>query len=182
MSGPQSRKKFWGKYRGTVVQNVDPDFRGRIICMVPKVLGQVPSSWCEACAPLSGPTGPPMGVYMVPPVGASVWVEFEDGDPEKPIWTGCQWAASSDVPPVAKLGNPLDPNIVLQSLLGHSITISDLLPPTPATGGIILKSASGAMIVVNDLGIFITTGPGQASITMTKKQIDFNLGALTILQ
>jgi hypothetical protein len=36
------------------------------------------------------------------------------------------------------------------------------------------------MIVVNDAGIFITNGKG-APITMVGKQIDFNVGALTIL-
>ncbi|WP_217994943.1 phage baseplate assembly protein V [Methylogaea oryzae] len=89
--------KFWGKYRGTVVQNIDPELRGRIMCMVPDVLGPVPSSWCEACAPLAGPTGAPMGVYMVPPIGAGVWVEFEQGNPGKPIWTGCRFA-TGDAP------------------------------------------------------------------------------------
>jgi hypothetical protein len=180
MSDPQSGKKFWGKYQGTVAQNVDPEFRGRIMCLVPAVLGPTPSSWCEACAPLAGPTGPPMGVYLVPPIGAGVWVEFEGGDPGKPIWTGCRWGAQSDVPPLAKLGNPLDPNIVIQSLLQHSIMISDM-PPTPATGGIILKSTTGAMIVVNDSGIYLSNGKG-ATITMIGTAIDFNVGALTILK
>ena len=64
-------QRFYGKYRGTVVQNIDPELRGRIMCMVPVVLGLVPSSWCEPCAPLAGPTGPPMGVYMVPVIGAA---------------------------------------------------------------------------------------------------------------
>lgn len=174
-------KKFYGKYRGTVVQNVDPELRGRIMCIVPDVLGLVPSGWCEACAPLAGPTGPPMGVYMVPPLGAGVWVEFEYGDPEKPIWTGCRFAPGN-VPPLA-LANPVpvDPNICIQSLGQHMIMISDM-PPTPATGGIILKSMTGAMIVVNDSGIYLTAGPGRATITMIGTAIDFNLGALTILK
>ena len=56
--------------------------------MVPDVLGLVPSTWAEPCVPLAGPTGPPMGVYLVPPIGAGVWVEFEHGDPDYPIWVG----------------------------------------------------------------------------------------------
>lgn len=172
-------QRFYGKYRGTVVQNADPEFRGRIMCMVPDVLGLVPSSWCEACTPLAGPTGPPMGVYMVPPLGAGVWVEFEHGDPGKPIWTGCRFAPSN-VPPLALAGNPLDPNICIQSLLQHMILISDM-PPSPVTGGIILKSTTGAMIVVNDSGIYLSNGKG-AVITMVGPSIDFNLGALTIVK
>jgi hypothetical protein len=177
MSETSSDRKFWGKYRGTVLQNVDPEFRGRLMCMVPDVLGPTPSTWCEACTPLAGPPGPPMGVYMVPTIGAGVWVEFEAGDPDFPIWTGCR-VNMGDVPPLALLGNPADPNICIQSLLQHTFMISDM-PPSPLTGGIILKSTTGAMIVVNDSGIYISNGKG-AMITMIGPTINFNLGALTV--
>ena len=177
MSESNSERKYWGKYRGTVVMNVDPELRGRLLCLVPDVLGPVPSTWCEACVPLGGPPGPPMGTYMVPPIGTGVWVEFENGDPDHPIWTGCR-VATGGVPPLALAGNPADPNICIQSLLQHSLMISDL-PPSPVTGGIILKSTTGAMIVVNDSGIYISNGKG-ATITMVGPSIDFNLGALTV--
>ena len=172
-------QKYFGKYRGTVLQNVDPLQKGRLQLQVPDVMSLVPMTWAEPCVPLAGPTGPPMGVYMVPPIGAGVWVEFEHGDPNLPIWTGCRWGSSSDVPALARAGNPADPNIVIQSLLQHRIMISDM-PPSPATGGIILQTATGAQIVVNDSGIYISNGKG-ATINMVGKQIDFNLGALTIL-
>ena len=177
MSEPAAPRKFYGKYRGTVLLNVDPEFRGRITCMVPDVLGVMPSNWCEACPPLAGPTGPPMGVYMVPPIGAGVWVEFEQGDPGKPIWSGCRFGVG-DTPPLALVGNPADPNICIQSLLQNMLMISDM-PPSPVTGGIILRSTTGAMIVVNDSGIYISNGKG-AMITMVGPTIDFNVGALTI--
>jgi Type VI secretion system/phage-baseplate injector OB domain len=173
-------KKFFGKFRATVLNNVDPQFRGRLLLEAPDVMSLLPTTWAEACVPLAGPTGPPMGVYMVPPIGAGVWVEFEHGDANRPIWTGCRWGAQSDVPPLAKLGNPADPNIVIQSLLQHSISISDT-PPTPATGGIVLQSTTKAMIVVNDSGIYISNGKG-AMITLIGTAIDFNGGALTILK
>jgi hypothetical protein len=172
--------KFWGKYRGTVVQNIDPERKGRLMVSVPDVLSLIPTTWAEPCVPLAGPTGPPIGVYMVPKIGTGVWVEFEYGDPNRPIWVGCRWGLQSDIPPLAQLGNPADPNIVIQSLLQHSIMISDM-PPTPATGGIILKSTTGAMIVVNDSGIYLSNGKG-ATITMIGTAIDFNVGALTILK
>lgn len=171
--------KFWGKYRGTVINNVDPQQRGRLMVLVPDVLGEVPSSWAEPCVPLAGPTGPPMGIYLVPPPGAAVWVEFEQGDPNYPIWVGCRWGSQSDIPPLARAGNPADPNIIIQSLLQHSLMISDM-PPTPATGGIILKSTTGAMIVVNDSGIYINNGKG-ASITMVGPNVTINNGALVVI-
>lgn len=171
-------QRFYGKYRGTVVFNVDPELRGRICAIVPAVLGMVPSTWCEACSPLGGPTGLPMGVYMVPPLGAGVWVEFEQGDPNKPIWSGCR-VATGDVPPLALLGTPVSPNIMMQTTAQNSLMISDL-PPTPMTGGIVLRSTTGAMIVVNDAGIFIQNGKG-AMITMVGAAVDINSGALTIV-
>lgn len=179
MNGSSPNRTYYGKYRGTVLQNVDPEQRGRLQLTIPDVLGPIPSSWAEPCVPLAGPTGPPMGVYMVPPIGAGIWVEFEHGDPDHPIWVGCRWGAQSDVPTMAKAGNPADPNIIIQSLLQHSIMISDV-PPSPVTGGIILKSTTNAMIVVNDSGIYIDNGKG-ASIMLVGPNVTINKGALVVI-
>lgn len=181
-------KKYWGKYQGTVLQNIDPMKRGRLQLTVPDVHSVLPTTWAEPCLPLAGPTGPPMGVYMVPPIGAGVWVEFEHGDPNKPIWVGCRWGLQSDIPLAAQVGNPADPNIVIQSLLQQAIIVSDMppavpppvMPPVPTTGGIILRSTTGASIVVNDAGIFISNGKG-ATITMVGPAITINNGALVII-
>ncbi|MET0935094.1 MAG: phage baseplate assembly protein V [Luteibacter sp.] len=171
-------RSFYGKYRGTVVQNVDPLLRGRLMLLVPDVTGDAPTSWAEACVPLAGATGLPMGVFMVPPVGAGVWVEFEQGDASRPIWVGCRWGAATDVPPLALLGNPASPNICMQTQMQHSLLLSDA-PPSPVTGGIVLKSALGATLIVNDAGIFISNGKG-ASITLVGPTVNINLGALTV--
>ena len=170
---------FPGLYRATVTINVDPEFRGRLQLLVPDVLSFSPSTWAEPCTPLAGPTGPPMGVYMVPPPGAGVWVMFEHGDVNRPVWMGCRFDVATNVPPLALAGNPADPNICIQSLLQHMVMISDL-PPTPVTGGIILKSTTGAMIVVNDSGIYINNGKG-AAIQMVGPAVDINNGALTVI-
>ncbi|HJV61273.1 MAG TPA: phage baseplate assembly protein V [Albitalea sp.] len=170
--------RFYGVYEATVTVNVDPMLRGRLQLIVPDVHSFIPTTWAEPCAPLAGPSGPPMGVYMVPPPGTGVWVMFQHGDPDKPVWMGCRFGLPSDVPPLALVGNPADPNICIQSLLQHTLMISDM-PPSPVTGGIILKSTTGAMIVVNDSGIYISNGKG-AMITMVGPTIDFNIGALTI--
>jgi uncharacterized protein involved in type VI secretion and phage assembly len=177
MTNGAAPAKFLGLYRGTVSQNVDPLMRGRLMVIVPDVLGPVPSSWAEPCAPLAGPTGPPMGVYMVPPIGAGVWVEFEQGDPTHPVWVGCRFGAQSDVPTLAHAGLPVSPNIVLQTAGQNSLVISDLPGPT---GGIMLKSATGATLIVNDTGIYISNGKG-ASIVMTGPTVNINTGALTVI-
>ncbi|MCQ6957522.1 phage baseplate assembly protein V [Mucilaginibacter aquariorum] len=168
---------YYGKFRGTVINNLDPDMRGRLLLSVPDVLDLIPSSWAEPCVPLAGPTGPPMGVYMVPPIGAGVWVEFEHGSADRPIWVGCRWGLASDVPPLSKAGLPVSPNIVMQTVGQNSFVISDLPGPT---GGIMLKSATGASLIVNDTGIYIQNGKG-ATITLVGPTITINNGALTII-
>lgn len=169
-------QRYWGKYRGTVINNIDPNFEGRLLVQVPDVLGLGISSWAVPCVPLAGPTGPAMGVYLVPPIATGVWVEFEHGDPEYPIWVGCRWGASSDVPSGAKKGLPVAPNMILQSLAQHYIEISNL----PGIGGITLQTLTGAKIMITDIGITIDNGKG-ASIEMLGPQITINKGALTII-
>lgn len=176
MSEAAIEKKFYGKYRGTVINNIDPKLEGRLLVQVPDVLGLVPSSWAVPCVPLAGPTGTQMGAYFVPPIGAGVWVEFEQGDPDYPIWVGCRWGSAADVPALAHAGLPVSPNIVLQTAGQNSFVISDLPGPT---GGIMLKSTTGASITVNDTGIYIQNGKG-ASLIMTGPTVTINNGALVI--
>ena len=82
--------RFFGKYRGLVMTNVDPLNMGRLQAMVPEVLGETPSSWASPCTPYAG-TG--AGQFTMPAIGAGVWIEFEAGDPSRPIWTGSWWAS-----------------------------------------------------------------------------------------
>lgn len=181
------QKKYLSKYKGVVINNIDPQGLSRLQLEVPEVHSLLPTTWAEACIPLAGPTGLPMGVCMVPPIGTGVWVEFEHGNPDKPIWVGCRWGSRSDIPPIAQAGNPANPDIVIQSLLQQAIVVSDMppsapppvMPPVPTTGGIILRSTTGASIVVNDAGIFISNGKG-ATINMVGPTITINNGALVI--
>ncbi len=84
--------RFYGKYRGTVAQNVDPENMGRITANVPEVLGDTPTSWAMPSAPF---TGDGCGSFMIPDTGAGVWIEFEAGDVSRPIWTGAWWGANT---------------------------------------------------------------------------------------
>ncbi len=167
-------KRYYGKYRGTVINNIDPMQMGRIQAIVPDVSSLIPSSWAMPCLPVGGIQ---MGMYAVPPIGAGVWMEFEHGDPDKPIWTGCFWGSAAEVPVLALAGLPASPSIVLQTLGQNTLSISDMPGPT---GGILLKSMTGAMIMVNELGITISNGQG-AIITMMGPAVDVNAGALTIM-
>ncbi len=177
MLAPASRhsteRLYYGKYRGAVVNNVDIQRLGRIQVSVPE-FGPMPLlTWAMPSLPVGGMQ---MGIFSVPLVGAGVWVEFEQGDPDYPIWTGCFWAAH-EVPNRTKEVPPLIPAITLQTPLQNSLTISDLPGPT---GGIQLKTLTGAMISITDLGITITNGKG-ATITMIGNIVDINSGALTVM-
>lgn len=164
---------FLGKYRGSVVNNVDVMQMGRIQAIVPDVSAVALTSWCMPCVSVAGIQ---TGVFTVPPIGAGVWVEFEQGDPDYPIWTGCYWGSAAEVPTMARLVPPALFGITMQTTLQNGIVVSDVPGPT---GGIMLKSASGATIIVNDTGIYIQNGKG-ASIVMTGPTVTINAGAMVI--
>jgi uncharacterized protein involved in type VI secretion and phage assembly len=164
--------EYFGKYRGTVVNNVDPMQIGRLQVMVPDVMGVALSSWAMPCVPLAGIQ---MGTFFVPLIGAGVWVEFEGGDPDYPIWSGGFWGSAAEVPALALAGLPASPNIVMQTSGQNSIVVSDV----PGTGGIMLKAAAGAMILINETGITISNGQG-ATIMLNGPTVTINQGALVV--
>jgi hypothetical protein len=184
-----STTRYYGKYRGTVLNNVDPEQRGRIQAMVPDVQGLIPTTWCMPCVPMAGIE---QGTFMIPQIKAGVWIEFEQGDPDYPIWVGGFWGAFAEVPKSALVPPPIPPGqtVVFQTSLLHSLVISDapplpvmapIPPPAPVgTGGIVLRSPSGATIVVNDAGIFINNGKG-ASIEMVGPSVMINKAALVVI-
>lgn len=177
-SGPH---RFYGKYQGLVLDNLDPLQKGRIIAQVSDVLGLTPSNWALPCVPAAGIQA---GCFIVPPIGSQVWMEFEQGDPDYPIWTGGFWGTAAEVPVLATFPPPAIPpllgqNIVLQTTGQNSLVVSDA-DPTPVSGGIVLKSAGGAMLVVNDSGIYLTAGPGLATIWLTGPTVAINETALTV--
>jgi uncharacterized protein involved in type VI secretion and phage assembly len=167
-------EKLYGKYRGTVLNNIDPMQMGRIMVQVPDVSNVLPSSWAMPCLPFAGIQN---GFFAVPTIGSGVWVEFEQGNPDYPIWTGCYWGSAADVPALALATPPPMQGIVIQSQGQNTLMISDM--PGPA-GGILLKSTTGALISINEAGITISNGQG-ATIVMTGPSVIVNAGALTVI-
>lgn len=167
-------EKYYGKYRGMVLNNIDPMQQGRIQVQVPDVTGLAPATWAMPCVPIAGIQN---GFFALPIIGSGVWVEFEQGEPEYPIWVGGFWGSAAEIPALAMATPPAIPAITLQTPLQNGITISDLPGPT---GGIVLKSATGASIIVNDTGIYIQNGRG-AAITMVGPSTDINAGGLTVI-
>ena len=167
-SPSEKRNRFFGKYRGLVIENIDPEQIGRVLVQVPDVLGETPSSWAMPCVPAAGIQS---GCFIVPPIGSQVWVEFEQGDPDYPIWTGCFWGSAAELPALARISPPGVSSLTFQTTLQNGIVINDV----PGAGGIILKSASGAGIVINDTGIIISNGQG-AVITLVGPQMAITNG------
>ncbi len=164
-----SSNKYFGKYRGTVINNVDPMQTARLMVQVPDVLGMTPSFWAMPCVPTAGIQ---MGMFFIPPIDAGVWVEFERGETDFPIWTGCWWGSAAEVPAMALLAQPSISHLVMQTQLQNTLMVSDLPGPT---GGILLKSTTGAMIAINDVGITISNGKG-ATILMNGPTVTINGG------
>jgi hypothetical protein len=70
---------FFGPYRGVVTDNNDPSSMMRVRVRAPEVLGEL-EAWALPCVP--------PGVTSVPEVGTAMWIQFEAGDPDHPIWMG----------------------------------------------------------------------------------------------
>jgi len=153
-----TRTRYFGKYRGTVASNTDPELRARLQAIVPDVLGTQSTTWAMPAAPFAGPGA---GFVALPPVGAGVWIEFEQGDPDFPIWSGGWWGSAAELPVPAPAAGVNQVTLVTPGK--HAVTISDASGPT---GGVSLRTSSGARITVNDTGIVIDNGQG-ASITLT---------------
>lgn len=168
-----NHKKYYGKYRGTAVNNIDPLQIGRIQVLVPDISGVPLANWAMPCLPV---TGPQMGTFTVPPIGAGVWVEFEQGDPDYPIWVGGFFGSAAEVPALARTVPPAVAGFTIQTTLQNGIVVSDVPGPS---GGIMLKSTTGAMILVNDTGIYLQNGKG-ASIVMVGPSVTINQGALMV--
>jgi len=115
--------RFYGKYRGLVINNMDPLNLGRLQAMVPEVLAEIPSGWAVPCAPYAGTQA---GFFAIPPVGAGVWIEFEAGDPSRPIWVGGWWGTAEV--PMKPMGVPTMPTtkILRSDLPGLIVALDDL--------------------------------------------------------
>jgi uncharacterized protein involved in type VI secretion and phage assembly len=146
---------------------------GRVRARVPDVSGDGDTGWAMPCAPFGGSA---TGFFAVPAEGAGVWIEFEHGDPDYPIWAGCWWGTQAEMPPTLLVPPPTYKKVMVRTEGGHSILLDD----TPGIGGITLETSAGAKIAITGIGIEITNGMG-ATVKMTGPQVSVNNGALDVI-
>ena len=152
-------KQFFGKYRGQVANNIDPLQLGRLQVAAPAVLGDGRLSWAMPSVPYAGNR---VGFFFLPPVGANIWVEFEGGDPDYPIWSGCFWG-TGEVPVVPAIAETK----VLKTE-STTLTVNDL----PGAGGMTIEVNPPAVAVPLKLefsssGIKITCNPAVIEMKIT---------------
>ena len=157
---------FFGKYRGKVQDNIDPYLIGRVQVTAPAVLGDA-IVWALPCAPYAGPG---VGFFAIPPVGANVWVEFEGGKPEVPIWSGCFWEVG-DLPATMAL-----PEMKVLKTDTATVTLNDL----PGVGGVTIETSDGKKITLSATSIEINDGLG-GSVTLQGPKVSINGTALEVI-
>ncbi len=152
--------EFLGKYRGKVIDNKDPLKRGRLLTNVPAISDH-DLTWAEPCTPYAGPK---LGWYVIPPVGANIWIEFERGDVDYPIWTGCFWGLDEKegIPPDAQ-----DPDIKVFQTEKMKLILDDKNVKFTA----LVETDKGKMSLVMDKsGIVVTADT--VTITATPDKIE----------
>jgi hypothetical protein len=164
-------RQFFGKHRGQVANNLDPMQQGRLQVSVPSVLGDGRLSWAMPCVPYAGAG---VGFFMIPPVGANVWVEFEAGDTNFPIWSGCFWGVG-EVPALPAL-----PQMKVIKTDGITLTLSDM----PGVGGFTLDVGPPVVpiplkLVCDVSGIELSNAG--ASVKLDPVRVSLNNGALEVI-
>lgn len=155
---------FLGKYRGTISDNKDPLNLGRIRAYVPNVFGDRQTGWAMPCIPYAGDKS---GFFFIPSVGANVWIEFENGDLDYPIWVGCFWG-DGQTP-----GDSQKPEIKVLKTGSTTITIDD-------SASSVKIENSGLKIVMDSSGIEINNNDSN-TIKLTQTSVSVNDGALEVM-
>lgn len=157
------RTRCFGKYRGQVSQIGDGDHFGQITAMVPAVYGDQESPWAMPCSPFAGPSH---GLVLLPESGDGVWIEFEGGDPSKPIWSGCWW-------PQGQAPQPQGDTIrLLATSNNHQISIDE------QADEIKLSHPGGATVTLGSSEISLKLG--SCEIKISQSEVNINNGMVKV--
>lgn len=157
------RSRYFGKYRGTVTDVEDDENLGRVKAEVPEVYGAEESPWALPSVPFAGSSH---GLVLLPEVGDGVWIEFEAGDPSRPIWTGCWWA-SDEMPE-----DGTKDSRALVTSGGHKVILDD------ENSKLQLVHSGGAELTMTDNDITLKIGSTQ--IVLSSSGVSVNNGSLEV--
>jgi len=145
----ESSLKFYGMYRGLVVDINDPYLAGRIRVQIYPMLQGVDSAllpWAVPAMPISSGAGVGSGTFMVPALGSFVWTFFENGDVYQPVYFAEAQTATLGVPTEAQINYPFTRVIKFPS--GITISVDDAL------GTIQVAHPKGTITIIDADGKF----------------------------
>jgi uncharacterized protein involved in type VI secretion and phage assembly len=159
--------RFYGKYRAFVSDNADPENRGRLRLQIPDALGDtIISGWALPCAPYGGAPG--LGFFFIPDKNAGVWVEFEQGDLDYPVWVGTFWAKPGGTTEVSDpAGSQSPPTSKIIQTTNHKIEFADASGSEAIT---ITDNVNSNVVTLDKNGVTITTN--QALKITAQKDIE----------
>ncbi len=162
------QKKYYGKYRGFVLDNKDPEKRARLKVKVPSALGETETGWALPCLPFGGLKD--IGLFFVPEVDTQVWVEFEEGEISKPLWTGTFWQQKGDPPAEANEGDAPTTRLI-KTPGGHILRFDDEADKEK----FLIHHPGGTEVAIDEKGILTLTDQGGSKVTL-----DPDAGKLTV--
>jgi hypothetical protein len=157
---PRSGERWYGKYSGEVGGNEDPQKQGRVQVKVPTIFGADLQVWARPCFAY--------GHFFVPPVGAKVWVEFEAGDPQYPIWSGA-WYPQANTPEESRVTPP--DNRVIQTASGHTIELND----TSDSPKITIRHKDNSFVAIDDKGSVVVANKNGSTLYLNADQGEVSL-------
>jgi hypothetical protein len=168
---------YFGKYRGIVTDVEDPQKTCRIRATVPAVLGEHPCGWALPAMPFAGDRH---GMVMLPAIGSGVWIEFEAGRLDNPIWSGAWWASG-------QRPEPQGPKVrVIVSESGHQVILDDegdevrvvhgKGPEIKMTGSEIVLTVGSCELRISSTDISLNNGQvrvGLAGVSLVKGAMSY---------
>jgi uncharacterized protein involved in type VI secretion and phage assembly len=161
----------FGKHRGEVLNTLDPLGLGRIQVGVPGLLDNSTLAWAMPCLPGAGPN---VGIFVIPPVGAKVWVEFERGDLDYPIWSGGFWGTGETPAPMGPT------QAMTRVWAGDNFKVEILDMPGAGTLAITLTTPSGEAKLAADASA-LELSWGQSSVKLSVDGVSINGSNLKVL-
>jgi hypothetical protein len=156
--------KYYGKYAGIVADDPAPDAQGTILVVVPGVINAVTPVRARPCLPF--------GHFFIPAPATRIWVEFEGGNTNYPLWVGVWYP--QDTAPQEVRSQP-QTHRVIQTPKGHTIELSDeddaeKIIIRHKDNSFIALQADGSVLVSNKQGAFLFLNADNGETTLTSKQ------------